>query len=50
MKGTMHTSEGEADMVIEHHHLSDSTGILQLQDRLLLYSENYNVLPANADL
>ena len=37
-------------MVVEHCHLPHSTGILKLEDRLLLYPENYDIFASHTDL
>jgi hypothetical protein len=44
------TSKGEADVIVQHDGLSDRTGILQLEDRLLLYAEDDDVLAADPNL
>ncbi len=44
------TSEGKADVVVQHGDLANCPRILQLEDRLLLYTEHNDVLPAHADL
>ena len=37
-------------MVVQHGNLADSAWVLQLEDGLLLYTEDNNVLATNADL
>jgi hypothetical protein len=44
------TGEGKADVIVQHHGLANRTGILQLQDRLLLHAEDDNVLAPHSHL
>ena len=44
------TSKRKTDMVIQHDDLADCSGVLKLQDGLLLDTKNDNVLAPYTDL
>jgi len=46
----MLTSKGQTNVVVEHHNFSNSSWILELQDRFLLNTQDDNVLPSDPNL
>lgn len=44
------TSEGETNVIVQHGHLSNGSGILKLKSGLLLYSENDAGIRFDSDL
>ena len=44
------TCERERDVIVERHHLTDRSGILELKNGFLLYAEHDDVLAPHTDL
>lgn len=44
------TGEGQTNMVIEHNNFPNGARVLELQNGLLLYAEDYDILATNSHL
>lgn len=44
------TGEGQTNMIIEHNNFPNGAWVLELEDGLLLYAENYDILATNSYL